>query len=123
MLPLSPVSFTRQRFAAQTIGSDGRPLAQTPTSSTVLGSVQPADSSMTCTAPGYSGEQRRRLYLFSEVLIADEHTGRPADRVVLDDGTYLVWWVQRWPGIGPIAEHWEAEVYRVQPINPPAGSP
>lgn len=121
MLTLSAVPITRQRRTAQTMGTDGRPVAQVPTSTTILATVLPADSSMTCTDPGYSGQLRRRLHSFSELLIADETTGRPADRVVLSDGTYLVWWTSPFPGVGPIAAHWEAEVYRLQVLSPPAG--
>lgn len=118
MQPLSAEAFTRLRYVAQTFGADGRPVAQTPTELAGRASVQPADPGMTCTDPGYSGQDRRRLFTFTELRKADETSGIPADRVTWDGATWLVWAVQEWTALGPLPRHWEADVYLVQPINP-----
>lgn len=129
MLPLGACPITIQRFAAQEMGTDGRPLAQTPTEIAALASPQPSDMTMTCTDPGYSGQQRMRFFTFTPVFAADEANGIPADRIVWNGdgvtrqgGTFLVWNVPPWQPLGPIQRHYEAEAYLLQPINPPAGA-
>jgi hypothetical protein len=130
MQPLAPQAITILRYAAQTFGTDGRPLAQTPSEIAATASVQPADMAMTCTDPGYSGQQRRMFYTLTACYAADEAAGIPADRIEWDGngntrlaGTWMVWAAPDWPANGGIPRHWEVEAYLVQPLNPPVGTP
>lgn len=116
---------TRLRYTAQTQDAEGFPVAQTPTETAFRGSWQPADLSMTCTDPGYGGQERRRLYAFTEVRgVAETGLGVPPDDVEDADGNvWRVWWAHPWPALGPIRRHWEAEVYLLQPLRPQQGAP
>lgn len=117
MWPQISETVTLRRYAVQTL-VDGRPAAQTPTTSTIRVSWQPGDDRTIPTGPGYSAPEVRRLYAFAEVLTADEHTGRPQDQIVTDDGAvWLVTESNPWAGLGPIAAHWECRVERVQPLT------
>lgn len=120
---MSPL--TRLRYVAQTQDDDGFPVEQTPTELEFKGSWQPANLDMTCTDPGYGGQERRRLYTFTEVKAVDESAaGVPPDDVEDADGkVWRVWWAHPWPGLGAIRRHWEAEVYLLQPLRPQVGVP
>lgn len=118
MWPQMTDAFTIRRYAAQTFDAHGYPVAQTPTEIPATGSVQPADDRVIITDPGYKGEERRRFFIFAEVLTANETTGVPSDEVEWSGGVWRVFSVDPWQGLGPIAAHWEAEVWLVQPIVP-----
>lgn len=118
MWPQVVVTLTRRRYAAQTIGNDGRPEVQTPTTTTITASWQPEGDGEQITTPGFSGPRKRKLFAFSEVRPVDESTGTPADEVVDGSAVYSVTAVHYWPALGLIAEHWEAICDLVQPLVP-----
>lgn len=116
---------TRLRRSVQTQDDEGFPVEQEPAELAFKGSWQPADLSMTVDDPGYGGQERRRLYTFTEVLaVREEGAGYPPDEVEDADGkVWKVWWAHPWPALGPIRRHWEAEVYLLQPLRPQVGVP
>ena len=118
MWPQMTDAFTIRRYAAQAFDAQGYPETQTPTEIPATGSVQPAHDQVVITDPGYKGEERRRFFIFTEVLTANETTGVPSDEVEWSGGVWRVFSVDPWQGLGPIAAHWEAEVWLVQPIVP-----
>jgi len=107
-----------RRYAAQTFDADGLVEAQTPAETAAFASVQPARREVVITDPGFSDQDRRRLFLFAEVQGADEATGVLPDEIAWNGGIWRVFSVDQWRGLGPIPEHWEAEVWLVQPLTP-----
>ena len=60
-MPIFPEeSITIRRFSAQTIGSDYRPTAQTPTEIAARARVQPPSNNMEITPEVYRSKRRRR---------------------------------------------------------------
>ena len=111
------------RFGPQSFGADHRPLAQTPTEIAAMASVQPIDSSLAESDPGYSGPERRKVWTFAELHAADEANGTPADQIEVGGKTWLVWSADPWPAGFLIAAHWTAEIRLIQPLRPEAGTP
>jgi hypothetical protein len=103
---------TLLRYGAATV-ADGRATLPTPTSSTIVAGFYPA-----------SGAQLQRLpellrarvsataFCETELLTADQATGRVADRLVVDGATYEVQSSVKWPSAGPLP-HWESALARL----------
>lgn len=118
MWPQIQEALTLRRYTTQTI-VNGRPVVQTPTTSTILVSWQPAPAKSTPTTPGYTGPDQRHAWTFAEVLTADEDIPRPADEIVdLDGKVWRVVDVEPWRALGPIPAHWQVVVESVQPLRP-----
>ena len=107
-----------RQYAAQTFDADGLPVAQVPTEIPAFASVQPANRAVQITDPGFSDQDRRRIYLFQEVRGANEAAGVLPDEIAWNGGVWRVFSVNQWRGLGPIPQHWEAEVWLVQPLTP-----
>jgi hypothetical protein len=112
---------TLQRFAAQSIGGDGYPVAQTPTTSTIGGSWQPATwTQLQRLEEGQRRREPRMLLTDAEVRTANQHDGTPADRLVVDGVVYEVHQVEPWASLDDLPAHWECICLRLQEL-PPAG--
>ena len=118
MLLLAREPVTIRRYVAQSFDADGLLVDQSPTETAAFASVQPADRRVVITDPGYSDQDRRKLYMFSEVRGANEAGGVPPDEVSWSGGIWRVFVVNHWRALASIPEHWEAEVWLVQPLTP-----
>lgn len=104
---LGTTTLTRQRFGAQTIGTDGRGVPGATASDPITASVQPARGEDLQLLPeGMRQQQVIKLYTPAELRTADQYAGTPPDRVVLasafggvDAGTYQVQLVKPWPAL------------------------
>jgi len=105
---------TRIRYAAPTVGTDGRASAGAATSSTVYASVQPASGRQLEKLPeGLRQTVEMIAYTETpELRTADQVAGVPADRVVCAGETYQVEHVALWDSYSPIP-HYEAALSRV----------
>lgn len=98
---LGATTITRRRFAAQTVGADGRPAAGSSTDTSIEASVQPAQGEDLQILPeGLRARQSIKVYTGTELRTADQRGGTPADQLVIsglvgiDDGTYQVQLIQ-----------------------------
>lgn len=118
MWPQLVQPFTIHRPAAQTFDAQGYPDAKVFTDSSARGSIQPLGKDVVILDPGFSARDSRTLYSFAEIRVAEESTGVPSDEVTFAGQRYRVWTSSSWPGLGPIAAHWEVVVQLLQPIVP-----
>jgi hypothetical protein len=116
LLAREPVTILR--YGAQSFDDEGVLVPQVPTEVAAYASVQPADRTTVITDPGYSDQDRRKMYLFAEVRGVGEAGGVPPDDVEWNGGIWRVFVVHQWRPLGPIPAHWEAEVWLVQPLVP-----
>lgn len=108
----------RRYLTPQAFDADGLLVTNAPTELAAFASVQPANRQTVITDPGFSDQDRRMLYLFSEVRGVGEADGLPPDEVAWNGGVWRVFSVNQWHALGPIPAHWEAEVWLVQPLTP-----
>ena len=120
---LAPATLTILRYgSAVTYGTDGRPLAITPTPVAMRGSVTPASKQViTHTPEGIRVSRMVDLYTYAEVRAADEEAATEADRFVFEGKTYEVQDVTRCPAFMGEPAHWEAYAIQVASLTQPAG--
>lgn len=110
---LGEEAVTLTRYAAGSVGSDGRRTIGAGTASTIMASVQPLTGRQLQRLP--EGERQSYplvIYTVSDVRTADHIAGVPADRITTGGNTYEVGRVQRWPAAGPLP-HYEAYLMRL----------
>jgi hypothetical protein len=122
-VPIFPQEqITIRRYAAQTIAADYRPAAQVPTDVAAWARVQPPSNNMDLVPEGFRTKRRRRFNSTTEIKVADEATGIPADEIIWNGTTWRVFHVDPWRGLGYIRRHWVAEAIDLQQLSPPAGT-
>ena len=103
-----------RRFAAGSVGSDGRFADGSTTTSTLRGSLQPAEGDDLQTLP--EGDRTKRVrVLFSRTALrtVDQGAGTSADQVTIDTGEWAeVRSVEPWP-TGRLV-HWRCVLVQVQ---------
>lgn len=111
---LGTETLTRRRYGAQTIdGATGRPATNTPTDASFTGSVQPAsDDDMQTLPEGDRAREGLRIYTTTELRVADESSGLPADEVVRGS---VVYQVRKLRTYGHLLDHYRAIVVRRPP--------
>jgi len=119
----APETVTLTRYAAQTIGSDGRPDRGSPTSTSIAATVAPASPRTLERLPeGMRTRSVLTVHAYDQIRTADQHTGTPGDEIVRGGITYAVEVVDEWPALGPIPQHWQAIVVRLAEL-PAVGGP
>lgn len=117
MVPFGTLAIARRRFAAETIDpATYRPYAQTPTTATIYGTIQPPDGDVMETIPdGDRSRARLVIYTASELRTPNQFTKVPADQVQIDGYWWEVESVERWRQVMP---HYKAVVARIQEMSP-----
>lgn len=113
---LGETTLTRRRFAAPT-WTAGRPTAGASTDTTFLGSVQPMGGRDRQVLPeGLRHRHGVKVYCPRGTLrVDDQHTGDPADQVLVDGVAYTTVHVD---DEHPLLEHDRAFLLRVQEAQP-----
>lgn len=111
---LGESTLTRRRYAAGSIGADGRWTEGVTTDATFRGSVQPlSGKDMAILSEGLRAKVTRKVYAPRGTLrTVDQHDGDRSDRVV--DGDGLVYEVVHVDDAHPLIPHDRAYLTRVQ---------
>ena len=118
MVPFASLAVTRRRYAAQTIDPvTRRPVAQTPTTSTVYASIQPpSDRDLETLTDGERTKRVLVLFVAPDTFRTSEPTtGIPSDEVTIDGEVFQVRGVEKWRQIMP---HDRAVCVRRQELGP-----
>lgn len=102
---LSPITVTRRRYAAQTIGSDGRPTTSASDSSIAMTTVRPTSGRDREMLPDGAGDRFSELITLTSPpgswRTADQAAGTIADEVVIGSTAYTVIAVRASTGLIP----------------------
>lgn len=109
ILGLKPVQLVR--FANARDPASGRTVRTVASTVTIQASVQPlTDRQREVLPEGLRQSVTRRMWTRSEVLTADQLTGRLADRITINNEEFDVVRVSHWPSL---LSHYEADLVRV----------
>lgn len=117
ILATSPQTVTRRRYGAWTRDAAGYQVRGVPADLAIRAVVAPASPRQLELLP--DGERSRQVLSViadTELRVADQHAGLPADEVVRDGVSYTVQVVDEWPALGPIPRSWQALAVRVAEI-------
>lgn len=110
ILGLQPVQLVR--FASARDSASGRTVRTVESTATIQASVQPlTDRQREVLPEGLRQSVARRMWTRSEVLTADQLTGRLADRITIGGEAFDVVRVSHWPSL---LSHYEADLVRVK---------
>lgn len=116
---LNAETFTGSRYAAATIGSDGRPVHGAATPLSIPGDAQPVrGEELTNELSLPRTSKAWWLYTQTELKTANEATGTPADRVTIAGDVCEVYAVEDWnrPGLASNLAHFRVLCLRKEKL-------
>ena len=103
----------RNRYAAGSVGTDGRTTRGALTATTIYASVQPVTGRQLERLPeGLRQSVKLMAYTETELRTADQLTQTAADELIYGGETYQVADAKRWDTAGPLP-HWEIALVRL----------
>lgn len=119
-MSLDAETFTGSRFAAATVGSDGRPVHGATSPLSFAGDAQPARGDQLANELGLPRTtQAWWLYTETQLRTANESTGTPADRVTIAGEVCEVYAVEDWkrPGLASGVAHYRVLCVRKERLS------
>lgn len=118
-MSLNAETFTGSRFAAATVGSDGRPVHGAASPFSFAGDAQPVRGEELANELGLPRTRKAWwLYTETELRTADEAAGTPADRVTIAGDLCEVYAVEDWnrPGLASNLAHFRVLCIRKEAL-------
>lgn len=108
---------TLTRYPSATVGTDGRAVLGTATTSTIRASMQPpSDRQLQRLPEGLRQMVTLMAYTETALRTTDQVTELPGDRITYRGETYEVGDVKQWPSAGPLP-HYESALLRVAEVG------